>query len=324
MGAIIFNLDRYIVTSISKRDSNLKQLLSSLPRVLIAIILAITISKPLELKLFEGSILKHLGDKENEYIKNFEDNFNTKREALVNQTKQKPQIDIYSDVVLNDLTISENKLISSNNLLKNKIRSDTNKKHWIPLSAGIHKNDVAIKTLENKRVSRKQEITTTLAITERNSASVIAGIHTQITSMDSQRELLFSKNRLVISLDKDILSRLRVLGDIKDKDITARMASALITLLFMMIEISPILVKLIMSKGLYEEVLERNEKDVINNQILITENNLAKEKYRLIIELRANQTLVDYRVKKSLYLNKVSVDNKYDKKLKKISILSNT
>ena len=55
-GLLIFNLDRFIVSTIKKRDSKWKELAQATPRIILAIIIAVVISKPLELKLFEKEI----------------------------------------------------------------------------------------------------------------------------------------------------------------------------------------------------------------------------------------------------------------------------
>ena len=55
-GLLIFNLDRFIVSTIKKRDSFLDELLQASPRIVLAIIIAIVISKPLEIKIFEKEI----------------------------------------------------------------------------------------------------------------------------------------------------------------------------------------------------------------------------------------------------------------------------
>ena len=55
-GLLIFNLDRFIVSTIKKTDSKLKEFLQASPRIILAVIIAIVISKPLELKLFEKEI----------------------------------------------------------------------------------------------------------------------------------------------------------------------------------------------------------------------------------------------------------------------------
>lgn len=57
-GAIIFNLDRFLVSTMRKYGiSRQKQLLAALPRFLLALLIGLTIARPLELKIFEKEIL---------------------------------------------------------------------------------------------------------------------------------------------------------------------------------------------------------------------------------------------------------------------------
>lgn len=55
-GLLIFNLDRFIVSTLRKRDSFRHELLQASPRLALALIIAVVISKPLELKIFEKEI----------------------------------------------------------------------------------------------------------------------------------------------------------------------------------------------------------------------------------------------------------------------------
>lgn len=59
-GAAIFNMDRYIVSSINKSASTNKQLLQATPRILLAIMIGIVISRPIELKIFDKEIKQRL------------------------------------------------------------------------------------------------------------------------------------------------------------------------------------------------------------------------------------------------------------------------
>lgn len=59
-GLAIFNLDRYIVLSLDKTGSTGRQLLQALPRILLAVLIGIVISRPLELKIFDKEIKEHL------------------------------------------------------------------------------------------------------------------------------------------------------------------------------------------------------------------------------------------------------------------------
>ncbi|MFT6971571.1 MAG: hypothetical protein ACJAXX_002145, partial [Roseivirga sp.] len=60
-GLIIFNLDRFIVSTMRKQKKAFaRELLTASPRIVLAIMLAIVISKPLELKIFSKEIDRKL------------------------------------------------------------------------------------------------------------------------------------------------------------------------------------------------------------------------------------------------------------------------
>ena len=59
-GLMIFNLDRYIVSSMRKAGRTSRELLSASPRIVLAVIISIVIAKPLELKIFEKEIAPEL------------------------------------------------------------------------------------------------------------------------------------------------------------------------------------------------------------------------------------------------------------------------
>lgn len=59
-GTAIFNLDRYIVSSIDKQGTTNQQILQASPRILLAIMIGIVISRPLELKIFDKEIRQKL------------------------------------------------------------------------------------------------------------------------------------------------------------------------------------------------------------------------------------------------------------------------
>lgn len=59
-GLAIFNLDRYIVSSLSKNASGFRQFLQATPRILLAVLIGIVIARPLELKVFDKEIRDQL------------------------------------------------------------------------------------------------------------------------------------------------------------------------------------------------------------------------------------------------------------------------
>ncbi len=72
-GLMIFNLDRYIVSSMKSKSGFFGNLAVAFPRLVMAVLLALVISKPLELKIFEKEINAELIVMEQEVYKQQED-----------------------------------------------------------------------------------------------------------------------------------------------------------------------------------------------------------------------------------------------------------
>ncbi|HKJ07082.1 MAG TPA: DUF4407 domain-containing protein, partial [Flavobacteriaceae bacterium] len=66
-GLLIFNLDRFIVSTIKKSAKKWREIVQVTPRIILAIIIAVVISKPLELKLFEKEINREILAKKNNF-----------------------------------------------------------------------------------------------------------------------------------------------------------------------------------------------------------------------------------------------------------------
>jgi len=72
-GLMIFNLDRYIVSSMKSKGGFFGNFLTALPRLAMAVLLALVISKPLELKIFAKEINAELIVMQQETFKEQED-----------------------------------------------------------------------------------------------------------------------------------------------------------------------------------------------------------------------------------------------------------
>ena len=112
-GLVIFNLDRYLVNSMysdGEPTISKQEFLSGLPRIIIAIFLGIVISTPIELKIFEGEINQQINAENSQKIKSneegdkdivgLEQDLNAQREILsLMQTKYQEYQDKYNDEV---------------------------------------------------------------------------------------------------------------------------------------------------------------------------------------------------------------------------------
>jgi len=67
-GLMIFNLDRYIVSSMRKEGRFFKEFKLAFPRIILAVLISLVIAKPLELKIFEKEINGELAIMEQEVL----------------------------------------------------------------------------------------------------------------------------------------------------------------------------------------------------------------------------------------------------------------
>ena len=86
-GLMIFNLDRYIVMSMKSYGKWWRDWAVALPRLGLAVLLALVISKPLEMKIFEKEIQAELVTMEQEVFKQQEDKVKTRYQAQIDEHK---------------------------------------------------------------------------------------------------------------------------------------------------------------------------------------------------------------------------------------------
>ena len=86
-GLIIFNIDRFIVTSTGKGDGTEAitwgELKGSFPRIIMGCIIAISISKPLEVRILKGEIDRHLSSIQKDYYEKEIDKIKSADEATL-------------------------------------------------------------------------------------------------------------------------------------------------------------------------------------------------------------------------------------------------
>jgi hypothetical protein len=151
-----------------------------------------------------------------------------------------------------------------------------------------------------------------IKLNESVSADKLTGLKKQLREMDS---VGVSRHEF----KPDILGRLKALSELKEANSTANIASIFITMLFMLIEVSPVLIKLMTDNSIYEGALKEYSNEMSGNNDKIKANNDKMLNYKLIISLKTNQTTVDYLEKKRLYLKKIRIDKWYDRELSKIN-----
>ena len=297
-GLLIFNLDRFIVSTIKKRDSFKSEFLQALPRIVLAIIIAIVISKPLEIKIFEKEINSVLLKEKNELAilnKNQVTNF-FKKDLDQNQAKiDSLKLDIVKkEKEVNDLYsvfITEAEGTSGTMKLgKGPVYKEKREKH-----------DMALKELDTLKATNLSKI-----------KSLEADAKTLQASLDKK----VTETQPIIDSFDGLMARINALGKLPI------LPSLFIMLLFFAIETAPIIAKLLASKGEYDFKIEDAEMATVN---VLAQNKYQSELQRktdaeiynqVYTDIKTDKELYDYKRQKATELLKLQADGFVEKQKK--------
>ena len=229
---LIFNLDRFIVSTIRKRDKLSAEFLQATPRILLAIIIAIVISKPLEIKIFEKEINTVLLKEKNAMAlknkKEVADYFKTdldKNKAEVDKlkleisTKEKEVNTLYETYISEAEGTAGTKKLGKGPVFKEKIA----------------KHDLSKKELDTLQKTNLAKI----AVLEKENKKLEADLDKKVT-----------QTQPIIDGFDGLMARINALNSLP------WLPSFFIMLLFLAIETSPIIAKLFSPKGEYDYKLE--------------------------------------------------------------------
>lgn len=294
-GLLIFNLDRYIVSTIKKRDNIIDEILQATPRIFLAIIIAIVISKPLELKIFEKEINQVLLEQKNDLTlanqNQIAEQFNPKIAELETQVAGlKSQIDLKEQDVnaLYDTYISEAEGTAGSKLLgKGPVYKEKRDKH-----------DAALAELQLLKTDIKAKV---------------AGLETKISSLQNDYTNNVATTQPVIDNFDGLMARITALGELP------WLPSFFIFLLFLAIETSPIMAKLLASKGEFDFKLQDQEttiqtwtmQKVAERKLLLkTDNDINNKVYN---EIADEEEVMNYKRKKARELMQHQADAFFEK-----------
>ena len=299
-GLLIFNLDRFIVSTIKKRDSFGNELLQATPRIILAIIIAVVISKPLEMKIFEKEINQVLLEQKNELTLANKDQIALQYAPTIEKLNQdisalKAEIDTKEAETnaLYDTYISEAEGTAGTLLLgKGPVYAEKREKH-----------DAALAELQELK---------------KRNADKIGAIETQITGLETEYATSVKDSQPIIDGFDGLMARINALGKLP------WFPSFFIFLLFLAIETSPIIAKILAPKGAYDIKLEEEEsilktwvaqKVGQRKQILATDNALNSKIYS---EIEEEEAVYAYKKKKAEELMRLQADAFHDLQAKSL------
>jgi hypothetical protein len=238
-GLMIFNLDRYIVSSMKKRERFWPEFSMALPRLVLAILIAVVISKPLELQVFNKEIQAELLTMEQQIYKTQED-----------KVKERYQVRI------NELTAAIAQLNTG-------IQAQAARRDTLALIAQQEADGTGgsrIRNLGPIYKAKKADADRAAAELEEISAhhrQLISQYRQQLQAVDSSMKAdIKAMNRSRLD---GLASRLDALGRLTDRSTPIRWANWFIILLFIAIECAPVFVKLISPRGPYDDLLQEHE-----------------------------------------------------------------
>lgn len=233
-GLLVFNLDRFIVATMHKRDSFWQAFWQATPRLFMAIIIAVVIAKPLELKIFEKEINQLLLEKKNAL-------FLANKEQIALQFT--PQINAKQKEITelkNEILQKENEV---NSLYATYISEAEGKAGTKLLGKGPvykekrEKHDAALLALKQLQTRNEQKIL------EKENV---------IKKLQEQQEQQEIQTVPIVSNFDGLMARIEALETLP------YLPSLFIFLLFLMVETAPIVTKLIASKSEYDYKVEAN------------------------------------------------------------------
>lgn len=294
-GLLIFNLDRFIVSTIKKQDSIWKELLQASPRIVLAIIIAVVISKPLEMKIFEKEINQVLLKQKNEL-------------TLANQQQIAQQYTSEISRVENDITSLQQEIDTKeqevNSLYDTYITEAEGTKGTMKIGKGPvykekrEKHDASLQELQQLKENNRTKIAA--------NESLLADLRLK------QKEQVAQSQPIIDGFD-GLMARINALGKL------AWFPSFFIFLLFLAIETAPVLAKVMAPKGAYDLKFDEQENALSvwvtqqKNQrasLLVTDTSLNEKVYYDVAE---DEEIYNYKKQKAKDLLKLQSDSFYKK-----------
>ena len=239
-GLMIFNIDRFIVTSTGKGDGTeaitMGELKSALPRILMGMIIAMTISKPVEIRMFKTEIDIKLREKQ-----------------LEQQAEYQKKVDkTYSDRE-KLLTADFGKIAEERNSLnvRIKVAEQAYTDNLMGKAVGIvGGNGPLSKALK----SQLDDLTNQLALFDSQNGKDLKELNKRKEALRIEKDIARKDNTKIANGLDGLLERIKIAHEVAGFWI-----SLFITLLFMAIELTPIFFKLMLTKTTYDYLAENRD-----------------------------------------------------------------
>lgn len=231
-GLIIFNIDRFIVASTGKGDGTEKitrsELVGALPRIFMGAIIAITISKPVEIRMFKSEIDVELQNAQMEKEKEFRDKVDA--EFNIEIGKVQKEISKYDSGIQDKIN-----------------RHKELEKQYI--------EEARIVTVGPRAIAIKAQMDAVAKeIKNAQSAPEYQNLLAEKNKLEEERKTKLKNSYKVASGLDGLVERIKLSHKVAGNTITF-----FITLLFLAIELTPVFFKLMLIKSPYDYIKDNND-----------------------------------------------------------------
>jgi hypothetical protein len=277
---MIFNLDRYIVSSMRKEGKTSRELIAASPRIILAVIISIVIAKPLELKIFEKEIRPELVVMEQEAY--------ARQEAKLRSRYQFTQDSLMGERAALRAAISDK--------AKNRDELMRIAQEEADGTGGSRRRNLGPIYKAKKADADKADMELQLLTLQHEAR--IAEIEKAIRGNDN------ALNAEHAAMEKSKLdgpaARLEALDRLTKSSSAIAWANWFIILLFIAIETAPVFVKLISTKGPYDNLIKMEEHNFVAQEIEEMARTNAEVKERTGTLAQHERTFVSERLDAAL------------------------
>lgn len=315
-GLIIFNIDRFIVTSTGKGDGTeaitWSELKSAIPRIIMGAIIALTISKPVEIRMFKTEIDIKLREKQLEQQASYQ--------AKVDKTYEDREKLLEKDF---------GKIAEERNSLNDRIKN-AEKEYIDQLNGRVPGSVPGDGKLAGALKAKLDDLVRQLDRFDQQNGAALAELNKRKSDLRASKEKERNNNEKIANGLDGLLERIKISHEVAGGVITL-----FITLLFMAIELTPVFFKLMLIKTPYDYLAEnRDELIKAENGIevrydyykdkegqerhLVINHEADRLVYEKIKVTEIQKELTDYAIEQYKKREKKKIDENLDEYIKSI------
>jgi len=295
-GLVIFNFDRFLVSTMRKYGiSKRKQLWMAVPRMILALLIGVTIARPLELKIFEKEINVKMTENLHKKIQHNDSLLALENNALINNATAERQR-------LTDRKLAIENQLHNLQLAYMQEADGTGGSQQRGIEQLTHLKMDAYNQAKNQYATEQSQL-------ERDIATQDNILNNAETSMEQKRK----DYETAATANMGFLERNKALSDLSGEESSVFWSCLLVSMLIVLIEIGPVLSKLIMPIGPYDIALAKEEL----LQMAADENHIRADKEVMHQKKKAfyqkQKEMSEQLVDKLTEIQKKNIDKEIDK-----------